>query len=60
MQGYLAPELKEGIRSAFLELKDAEILELFRVERIDPTDDADYDVLRDMATILELDLAKVN
>lgn len=60
MQGYLAPELKEGIRSAFLELKDPEILELFRVERLDPTDDADYDVLRDMATILELDLAKVN
>lgn len=60
MQGYLAPELKDQIRDAFLGLDDAEILGLFRIDRLVPATDADYDVLRDMATILNLDLAKVN
>lgn len=56
MQGYLAPDLKEAIRAAFLELKDPEILALFRVEGLAATDDSAYDVLREMATILDLDL----
>lgn len=60
VQGYLVPELKEGIRAAFLELDDPEILQLFRIERLAPATDADYDVLRDMATILGLDLATVD
>jgi phosphonate transport system substrate-binding protein len=60
MQGYLAPELKDAIRAAYLELEDPEILKLFRVERLDPTDDAAYDVLREMAEILEINLAKAN
>jgi len=60
LQGYLAPGLKAAIRAAFLELDDPEIIRLFRVERLDPTDDSAYDVLRDMARILELDLAKAN
>lgn len=59
MQGYLAPELKEQIRKAFLELKDPEILKLFRVEALAPASDKDYDVLREMATILNLELAKL-
>ncbi len=58
MQGYLEPELKESIASAFLELDDPEILALFRVDSLAPATDADYDVLRDMATVLGLDLAK--
>jgi len=56
LQGYLAPELKDAIRAAFLELDDPEILKLFRVEGLAATDDAAYDVLREMATILDLDL----
>jgi len=32
MQGYLAPELKAAIRTAFLELKDNEILKTFRAK----------------------------
>jgi len=60
LQGYLAPGLKAAIRAAFLDLDDPEIIGLFRVERLDPTDDSAYDVLRDMARILELDLAKAN
>lgn len=57
MQGYLDGALKDRIRAAFLELDDAEILSLFRVEGLAPATDADYDVLREMATLLELDLA---
>jgi len=56
LQGYLAPELKQQIKSAFLELDDPEIMKLFRVEKLAPTDDSAYEVLREMATILNLDL----
>lgn len=59
LQGYLAPELKDTIKKAFLELNDPEILKLFRVEKLAPATDKDYDVLRDMATTLELDIAKL-
>jgi phosphonate transport system substrate-binding protein len=57
LQGYLETDLKERIRTAFLELDDPEILKLFRVERLDQTDDSAYDVLREMARILDLDLS---
>lgn len=59
MQGYLKPELKEKIRSAFLNLKDPAILKLFRVEGFAPATDKDYDVLRDMAKTLNLNLGKM-
>jgi len=59
MQGNLTPELKQAIREAFLSLKDKEVLRSFRVEAFAPTDDKAYDVLRDTARILKLDLAKM-
>jgi phosphonate transport system substrate-binding protein len=59
MQGNLAPALKQSIRSAFLETKDKEVLRSFRVEAFAATDDKAYDVLRETATILKLDLAKM-
>ncbi|MFN5994328.1 MAG: phosphate/phosphite/phosphonate ABC transporter substrate-binding protein [Betaproteobacteria bacterium] len=59
MQGNLAPELKQAIRSAFLDMKDKEVLKSFRVESFAPTDDKAYDVLRDTAKVLKLDLAKM-
>lgn len=59
MQGNLAPALKQAIRSAFLDVKDKEVLRSFRVEAFAPTDDSAYDVLRETATILKLDLAKM-
>jgi len=59
LQGYLKPELKDAIKKAFLELKDPAILKLFRVEGLAPATDKDYDVLRDMAKILSLDIAKL-
>ena len=59
LQGFLAPELKQAIRSVFLELKDPAILKLFRIEGFAPATDKDYDVLREMATVLNLNLAKL-
>jgi phosphonate transport system substrate-binding protein len=59
MQGNLAPQLKESIRKAFLEMKDREVLKSFRAEGFAATDDRAYDVLRDTAKILDLDLAKM-
>ncbi len=58
MQSKLAPELKAKIRSAFLDLKDADLLKSFRAEGFAATDDRAYDVLRDTAKVLNLDLAK--
>ncbi|MFN4359148.1 MAG: phosphate/phosphite/phosphonate ABC transporter substrate-binding protein [Hylemonella sp.] len=59
MQANLAPALKQAIRTAFLDMKDKEILKAFRVESFAPTDDQAYDVLRETATILKLDLGSM-
>ena len=58
MQGNLSPALKDLIRKAFLELKDPAILKTFRAEGFAATDDKAYDVLRETAKVLNLDLAK--
>ncbi|MFN7642498.1 MAG: phosphate/phosphite/phosphonate ABC transporter substrate-binding protein [Burkholderiales bacterium] len=58
MQSKLAPELKAKIRSAFLDLKDPDLLKSFRAEGFAATDDRAYDVLRDTAKVLNLDLTK--
>jgi phosphonate transport system substrate-binding protein len=60
MQGDLAPALKDKIRAAFLEVKDPVILKSFRVEGFAPTDDKAYDILRETAKILNLDLGKMS
>lgn len=59
MQGNLKPELKEAISKAFIDMKDKEVLKSFRVEAFAPTDDQAYDVLRDTAAILKLDIGKM-
>jgi phosphonate transport system substrate-binding protein len=59
MQANLAPALKQAIRTAFLDMKDKEILKAFRVESFAPTNDQAYDVLRETATILKLDLGSM-
>ncbi len=58
MQGNLAPGLKQSIRAAFLNMKDKEVLKAFRIDGFAATDDKAYDVLRETATLLKLDLAK--
>ncbi len=59
MQGYLVPELKTAIRKAFLELNYKDILKTFRAEGFVATDDHAYDILRETAKLLDLDLAKL-
>jgi phosphonate transport system substrate-binding protein len=59
MQGTLAEPLKAAIRSAFLDLRDPEILRSFRVEGFAPTNDEAYNVLRETARLLELDLSQM-
>lgn len=54
----LAPALKERIRAAFLELKEPAVLAAFKAEGFQPIADADYDVLRETAQLLDLDLTK--
>jgi phosphonate transport system substrate-binding protein len=57
MQGSLDPDLKAAIKSAFLGLKDAEVLKTFRAEGFAATDDRAYNILRETAKILNLDLS---
>ncbi len=59
MQGNLAPPLKQALRSAFLNVRDKEVLKSFRVEGFAATDDKAYDVLRDTARVLSLDLGRM-
>lgn len=59
MQGYLGFELKAAIRKAFLELNDNAILKTFRAEGFVATDDRAYDILRETAKLLDLDLSKL-
>ena len=59
MQADLKPELKQAIRNAFLEMKDAEVLKSFRVQAFAATNDQAYDVLRETATVLKLDLGRM-
>jgi phosphonate transport system substrate-binding protein len=59
MQGDLHPELKRAIRDAFLNMNDADVLRAFRVEGFAATDDSAYDILRETATVLNLDLGRM-
>lgn len=58
MRSDLAPELKEQIRAAFYELKDPTVLKPFKADGFAPIDDAAYDVVRELATLLGLDLTQ--
>lgn len=59
MQGDLAPALKQSIRDAFLNMTDTAVLQSFRVESFAASDDSAYDILRDTARILNLDLGEM-
>jgi phosphonate transport system substrate-binding protein len=58
MQAKLDPGLKTSIRNAFLDLKDQAILKPFRAEGFVTTDDGAYDILRETAKVLALDLTQ--
>ena len=59
MQGSLAEPLKAAIRAAFLELREPDVLRSFRVEGFAAASDRDYDILRETARLLELDLGSM-
>lgn len=59
MRSNLSSALKNQVRVAFLDLKDPEVLENFKAEGFVAISDADYDVIREMGKLLNLDLAKM-
>jgi phosphonate transport system substrate-binding protein len=59
MRSDLAPELKDKIRAAFYTAKDQRVLKPFKAQSFAPMEDKDYDVVRDLAKILNLDLNKM-
>jgi phosphonate transport system substrate-binding protein len=59
MQGNLVQGLKDAIRAAFLDVKDEQVLRSFRVQGFAPTDDKAYDVLRETARVLQLDITQM-
>lgn len=54
MQSYLIPELKQAIRTAFLDLEDPNIMQHFKAEGFGAVTDADYESLRTTAKLLGL------
>lgn len=60
MRSDLSPELKEKIRAAFIELNDKKVLKPFKADGFGSATDKDYDSIRDLAKILNLDLEKVS
>lgn len=59
MRSNLKPELKQKIRQAFVNMSDPQVLKNFKADGFTEITDKEYDVIRDMATILKLDLAKM-
>ncbi|QEH35244.1 Phosphate-import protein PhnD precursor [Aquisphaera giovannonii] len=51
----LDPALREKIRTAFLNLKDPAILGPLKADGFGPVEDADYDVIRGLVTVLGID-----
>ena len=58
MRSSLKPELKEKIRAAFLDLHDPKVLKPFKADAFAPISDKDYDVVRNLGSLLHVDLAK--
>lgn len=56
MQSNLPEDLKEKLRAAFLELDDPEVLEPFGAAGFAEVADSDYDQVRDLAPLLDIDL----
>ncbi len=57
MRSNLKPELKEKIRSVFLNLKDPAVLKSFKAQGFDVITDRQYDVVRNLGPLLKIDLA---
>ena len=57
MRSNLSPELKTKVRDVFVGIDDPEVLRNFKAEAFAPITDADYDVIRNMGSLLGLDFA---
>ncbi len=57
MRSNLKPELKDKIRSAFLNLKDPAVLKPFKADGFEAITDKQYDVVRNLGYLLKIDLA---
>ena len=55
MRSDLKPELKDKIRTTFVNLKDPAVLKNFKADGFAPITDNDYDVIRDMGKLLGID-----
>ena len=55
MRSDLKPELKDKIRTTFVNLKDPAVLKTFKADGFAPITDNDYDVIRDMGKLLGID-----
>lgn len=58
MRSNLNAALKEKIRAAFLGLNDPAVLKPFKADGFGPISDKEYDVVRNLGTLLKLDLSK--
>ena len=59
MRSDLNPDLKDKIRNAFLSLKDPAVLNNFKAEGFAPIMDKDYDVVRELGKVLNLNFASM-
>ena len=59
MRSNLNADLKAKIKDAFVMLDEPEVLAAFKAEGFAPITDADYDVIREMGNLLNLDFAKM-
>jgi phosphonate transport system substrate-binding protein len=59
MRSDLSPTLKAKIKDAFYSARDKSVLKPFKAQSFAPMEDKDYDVVRDLAKILDLDLSKM-
>lgn len=59
MQSSLSPELKQKIQDAFVAIEDKEILDNLKAEGFAAIKDSDYNVIREMGGLLNLDFAKM-
>ncbi|MGO9567972.1 MAG: phosphate/phosphite/phosphonate ABC transporter substrate-binding protein [Desulfomonilaceae bacterium] len=59
LRASIKPELKKQIADVFLGIKDKEILKTFKADGFAPIADKDYDVVRDLAHVLNVDLSKI-
>ena len=59
MRSGLNPELKKAVRQAFLDMKDPAVLKPFKADGFTAIDDAAYNPVRELARILNLNLAQM-